>query len=657
MGIGKFQLPFKPPKGSPKNILFGGTTLPSRYKLKRKFEWTEKSLIAEESSKHNKNIPEKRLGRFIDLSRWRLLIIVLMVIIALFFMRAWQLQIRDGSDFRLLAEGNRLRLVPILPQRGKIFDRNGILLADNEPLYLLIINKIDWPRAEAEQSKIFALLRSYGIPINPLEIKETLNERPEVILSELNYEQALQFIILNQAVKGLGVKVVSRRQYYEPLIFSHLMGYLGPITISQLSEVPDNYLINDYIGQAGLEKVYEKALRGMLGKKSIEVDAFGKEENIVSSYDSQHGFNLHLTIDARVQTTLFNIVDKWLSIFNAKRAAAIAINPTNGEVLGIVSFPPYNNQEFYQGLNSKDYQEIITNTDKPLFNRATSGQYPPGSTFKTIVASAGLEDGLITPETTFLSSGGIKVSQWFFPDWKAGGHGLTNFYKAIAESVNTYFFIIGGGYEEFSGLGVERLNRQAEKFGLGLRTSIDLPNEQPGFLPTPFWKEKIKQERWYIGDTYNLSIGQGDILVTPIQMAVVISAIANGGTLWQPHLIKYLNNNSETTAESKEWVRASEVINQDISLILQRALRETVLSGTAQTLQSAPVSVAGKTGTAEWRRDKNPHAWFIGYAPYNNPEIALSILIEEGGEGSAVAVPIAQDFLTWYFTEYKNIYE
>lgn len=654
MKSGNPQLPFKSRGSSSKNSIFGESAVSFRNKLKRKSVWVEELFLADEFSAERKDIPEKHLGQLITTSKWRLFIIFLIIVVALFLLRAWQLQINQGSTFRLLAEENRIRLAPILPQRGKIFDRNGVLLAENEPLYLLVINNIDWPETEVEQQKIFILLQSHNIAIDPEYIKDSLQKRQEIVLSELNYEQAMSLMVATQNIKGVNVKVMSRRLYFNPSVFSHLIGYLGPITAEQFASSGDDYMTNDYIGKVGLENVYEKELRGALGKKSIEVDAFGKEEKIISSRDAKDGSDLHLTIDSELQTALFNITSKYLKIFDLKRAAVIALNPTNGEILGLHSFPGYNNQKFYQGLDNEEYQEIISSQDKPLFNRTVSGQYPPASTFKTIVASAGLEDGLITPETTFLSEGGIELGKWFFPDWKVGGHGLTNLYKAIAESVNTYFFILGGGHEDFTGLGVSRINKQARKFGLGSLTGIDLPSEQTGFLPTPAWKAREKQERWYIGDTYNLSIGQGDILVTPLQMTMVMSTMANGGILWRPHIIQYLDNEEEHIINSGDWVRNTRVLDQKIFSSLQKALRETVLSGSAPSLQSVPAAVAGKTGTAEWRKDKKPHAWFIGYAPYDNPEVVLTILVEEGGEGSEIAVPIAEDFFTWYFTQYRD---
>jgi len=265
------------------------------------------------------------------------------------------------------------------------------------------------------------------------------------------------------------------------------------------------------------------------------------------------------------------------------------------------------------------------------------------------MAIAGLSEGIISEWTSFNSVGGIGIGQWFFPDWKAGGHGLTSVRKAIAESVNTFFYYLGGGYEDFVGLGINTMVKYFRLFGLGEQTGIDLAGEVDGFLPSKEWKEKVKGERWYIGDTYHLAIGQGDLLVTPLQVANFTSVFANSGTLYRPRLIKSVLSDDDKVIKEFE----SEIIRQDFidpynMQIIRQGMRQTVTSGSATSLQAVPVSVAGKTGTAQWSSKKSPHTWFTGFAPYDNPEIVITVLVEEGGEAS-VAVPITKEILTWYF--------
>ncbi len=254
-----------------------------------------------------------------------------------------------------------------------------------------------------------------------------------------------------------------------------------------------------------------------------------------------------------------------------------------------------------------------------------------------------------TPRTSYSSVGGIGINQFYFPDWKAGGHGWTNVYKAIAESVNTYFYIIGGGYQTFEGLGVERITSAARKYGLNTPLGIDLPSEASGFLPSKDWKEEVKKERWYIGDTYHYAIGQGDLLVTPLQMAAVISSFANGGTLYQPRLVTAtLDKDLRVVDERAPVILEEQVADKEALAIVRTGLRQVVTIGSGKRLNEVSVAVSGKTGTAQWHSQKPPHAWFVGYAPSTNPTIAFSILVEEGEEGSAIPVTIAQDILNWW---------
>jgi penicillin-binding protein 2 len=265
--------------------------------------------------------------------------------------------------------------------------------------------------------------------------------------------------------------------------------------------------------------------------------------------------------------------------------------------------------------------------------------------------AAALQEGVVSENTGVLSVGGIRIGQWFFPDWKAGGHGRVDAKRAIAESVNTYFYYIGGGYEDFRGLGVEKINYYGDLFGLGKQTGIDLAGESSGFLPTPAWKENVRGERWYIGDTYHLSIGQGDLLVTPLQVAMFTSVFANGGKLYRPHFIrKILSSDDRVINETAiEPVREDFIDAYNVNVVKQ-AMRQTVVSGSARKLANSTVEIAGKTGTAQWSTKKANHAWFTGFAPYDEPKIVITILIEEGKEGSEVAVPIAGEFINWYFS-------
>ena len=340
---------------------------------------------------------------------------------------------------------------------------------------------------------------------------------------------------------------------------------------------------------------------------------------------------------------------------DATKASAIVMNPQNGEILSMISLPAYDNNVFARGISQKEYSALISQSDNPLFNRSVSGEYPSGSTIKPVISVAALQEGIITEHTSFLSVGGLRIGKWFFPDWLAGGHGKTNVRKAIAQSVNTFFYYIGGGYENFRGLGVDKIVKYGHLFGLGTQLGVDLAGEASGFLPTREWKEEYKNEPWYIGDTYHLAIGQGDLLVTPLQVAVFTSVFANSGKLYRLHFIKEILTGDDETIRilENEPIRKDFIDSYNIYVVRQ-GMRQTVTLGSARSMQTVPVEVAGKTGTAQWSTKHENHAWFTGFAPYDNPELVITVLVEEGGEGSSVAVPIAKEFLEWYFGEYKK---
>ena len=405
----------------------------------------------------------------------------------------------------------------------------------------------------------------------------------------------------------------------------------------------------------GVEYFWEADLKGINGKKQIEVDALGKEKKIINQEKGEDGHNLVLSIDIELQKKLEEVMADSLSELKTKKGSAIVMDPNNGEILALVSLPAYDNNVFARGITADEYGELINNPDKPLFNRTVSGEYPSGSTIKPVIAAAALEEGIINENTTFLSVGGISIGQWFFPDWKAGGHGRTSVRKAIAESVNTFFYYIGGGHQDFRGLGVDRIVEYGKLFGLGAQTGIDLAGESGGFLPSKKWKEETKGERWYIGDTYHLAIGQGDILVTPLQVAMFTGVFANSGKLYRPHLVKEVLSGDDRLIRKIETEPVRDNFINDYNLqVVREGMRQTVTRGSARSLSDLPVAAAGKTGTAQWSSKRENHAWFTGFAPYDNPEIVITVLIEEGGEGSSVAVPIAKEVMEWYFGEHTK---
>jgi penicillin-binding protein 2 len=429
------------------------------------------------------------------------------------------------------------------------------------------------------------------------------------------------------------------------------LGYIGKLNQAELDSLYKvGYLPSDYIGKTGIEKNYEKELRGVSGKKRVEVDASGKERAVLAEEAPSPGQQVYLTIDIELQKKLEETITRTLKNNNLRRAVGIALDPNTGGVLAMVSLPAFDNNDFSGGIRFETYQKYLADETKPLFNRAISGLYPSGSTIKPAIASAALQEEIITGKTTFLSTGGLQIGDWFFPDWQTGGHGLTDVRKSLAYSVNTFYYYIGGGYKNFVGLGVDLIAKYLRSFGFAQKLGIDISGEEAGFLPSKEWKEKVKQERWYVGDTYNLSIGQGDLLVTPLQISVFTAAIGNGGTIWQPHFLKYFED--PLTKKQQEFIPkkiSANFIDAKNLETVKSGMADCVKFGSCRRLSTLPFSVAGKTGTAQWNKSKNNHAWFTSFAPVESPEIVLTILVEEGGEGSSIAAPIAYEFYKWWW--------
>jgi len=582
---------------------------------------------------------------------------VIVTAFLLLFARTAYLQLVAGSRMRLLADGNRIRVLDILSPRGKLLDRYGQALVRNEPNLQISVVPIDLPRKPKEQSALAGQLAALlGKPAEEMSaMLEALDERsyqPVTIAEDLRHEQAIQVAVLSSRLPAIRLDESVRRQYItngaESL--SHLLGYLGKIDPGELEQKQSlGYRMNDTIGKAGLELALENELRGRKGREQIEVDATGRQKELIAHEPPVSGDDVYLTIDLEAQRELERVLLDTLRSNGLWRGAAVVMDPRSGEILAQVSLPAYDNNAFARGITSAELDTLVNDVNRPLFNRAIQGTYPPGSTIKPIVAAAGLQEGIINQHTTFLSVGGIRVNQWFFPDWKSGGHGPTNVTFALAESVNTYFYYIGGGYGEFQGLGVDRLDTYLRQAGLGQALGIELVGESAGLVPTPEWKKQTIGEPWYIGDTYHLSIGQGDLLVTPLQIAGVTAVVANGGTLYRPRLVRELRPPNVLTGVLRLPVPVrSAIFSPDSLAIIRLGLRAAVRTGSARSLNTLPIPVAGKTGTAQWSKTANNHAWFTGFAPADDPQIVITVIVEEGGEGSAVAVPVAAKFFMWW---------
>ncbi len=578
--------------------------------------------------------------------------------------RAGMLQVGQAADYRNLAEDNRSRTVAVPAERGGIVDRLNRPIVENIPDFsaTLIPEKLpDDPNLR--QQTILQVAEAAGLQPGDIEQElaefKTFPSASVTIAVDLTQEQAVRLGILQESIPGLSVESTMRRAYpfgaTTPSL-SHVLGYVGRVTAKDLeNNTNHNYAPADVLGKAGIEKSYEAALRGSFGSRRVEVDAAGRAKHIIAERPPVPGSTLVLAIDTDLQTAAEVALAKELKSLNTKRGSVIILDPNNGEVLAMVSLPAYDNNLFASGISRADYDKLSTDANQPLFPRAVAASLPSGSTFKPVVAAAALDEGFITESTSFHSTGGLQVSQWYFPDWKSGGHGWTDVKKAIAESVNTFFYIIGGGFEDRPGLGPELIASYAQKFGFGNQLGIDLPGEGSGFLPSPEWKERVKHEEWYVGDTYHFSIGQGDLLVTPLQVAAMTSAIANGGTLWKPQVVKAIREPDGKLVERKPEIISQPTASPSAIDIIRRGMRQTVVSGSTRSiLGTLPVAAAAKSGTAQWRTGKTPHAWITAFAPFTDPEITVTVALEEGGQGSEGGQRVAGEILNWYFSPTRH---
>lgn len=633
---------------------------------KYKKTWTEESFDVERQGKTKISIAHTKnyLGTSITSRMIALLSLIVILGILLIFSRVFYLQIIKGSYYRNLAEGNRIRLEPIPSERGIIYDRFNRELVQNVPSFSLAIVPQDLPRNVAERATILehvATLSNLSIDtINALLHKYSSYSYESIILKEsLDYTTALKLYVQNADLPGVQIKSGSQRSYAPSVNTSTLssapiLGYLARLNDQELSDLHGRgYLASDNIGKVGVEKSYESYLRGTYGRKKIEVSASGKEQSVLAVDPPIPGQNVTLTIDLDAQTKLETLVKSTAERIKNRRIVAIALNPTNGEILAMVSWPTFDNNKFSGGIDQKTYNSYINDPDLPLFNRAIAGTYPPGSTVKLVMAAAALQEKIIAKGTAFSSVGGITVGGQLFKDWKTGGHGTTNVLRALAWSVNTFFYYVGGGYEKFAGLGIDTMREYFNAFGLSHETGVDIPGEKSGFIPSKEWKKETKGENWYVGDTYNVSIGQGDLLVTPLQVAVWTATIANGGTTITPHVGKSVTEplTKKVTALQFSTHNTTLVSPQNLAIV-REGMRDCVTYGSCQPLKSLPFEAAGKTGTAQWNKTQPTHAWFTSFAPYKNPQIVVTVLIENGGEGSVVALPIANGFLDWWGKKY-----
>ncbi len=602
-----------------------------------------------------------KINQAFDARPLKLLMVGLLVTSLVLLFQLTRLQLVNGARYAGLAEGNRLRQKVAYAPRGRILDRRGRELATNTATFQLIVYPYLLPKNEAERKHIYTdVAQLLKLSTNDVQTKAEAEGldfiQPQLLAENIAYQPALVIEQQLPSLPGLILDEVPVRNYISDAGLSHVLGYVGRANEQDLADRSE-LLPVDFVGKDGIEAEYDRLLRGQNGVAETEVDAAGRPLRVLREISTQPGKDIILTIDYDLQKQLIAGLNQEMQRANVKRASAVVLDPRNGEVLAMASLPAYDNNLFSRGISETDYQRLIDDPLQALHNKAIGGGYPSGSIIKPLHLAGALEAGVVNEQTTIVDRGKISVPSIYdasviytFLGWNLAGLGPMNARRAIAMSSDIYFYTVGGGYEGFKGLGVDRLTDYYRKFGLGELTGIDLPGESAGRVPTPEWKKQTQGEDWFVGDTYNISIGQGDLLVSPLQMATGTATIANGGQLLKPHL--FMQTSAGDIQQPTETIRAGFIKPQYLQVV--REGMKQVIGGTTSTatFSKVPVPVAGKSGTAETDpgAKKRAHAWYTAFAPYDNPQIVFAVLLEEGEGGSQFAAPVIARAMEWYFS-------
>ena len=588
-------------------------------------------------------------------------ILVIFVFICL-SMRIWYLQILKWQYLTGLSENNRVRMVSLPAYRGTIKDRNGETLVSIRPSFNLYITPED-----AGDSVSSLDLLAEKIKFKRGKLKKSIGREKSfkdiLIKADISREEVAFIEENNMRLPGIKIKAEPLRNYVYKDLMSHTLGYLGEISKSKLKNTNNLfYSQGDFVGKNGLENIFESTLRGKKGHKEVEVDVSGRELKTIRRLPSESGNNLILTLDVKVQAEL----EKAMTSTPEKivNGSAVVIKVQTGEILAIASKPTFDPNEFAEGITSGSWRKLINDEMHPLQNRSIHSQYPPGSTYKIAVAYAALEEGVIDPETTIYCPGHFKLGRGRYRCWKKSGHGAVNLHDALVQSCDVYFYTLGHR------MGIDTLARYAKKFGFGTPAGIGLSREKSGLVPSTQWKLKNRKKAWLLGETISASIGQGYNLVTPLQQANMMAAVANGGMLLKPYIVKRIEEPGGTTI--KEFfpeIRGQIAGSSENLEVIRKALRDVVngVRGTGKRSRLKNIIVSGKTGTVQVVRMKSneelekedevpykyrDHAWFVAFAPYEKPEIAVAVLVEHGGHGGTTAAPIAKKVFKKYFQLY-----
>ncbi|KPK45368.1 MAG: hypothetical protein AMK74_03830 [Nitrospira bacterium SM23_35] len=562
----------------------------------------------------------------------------------LLIMRLWQLQILQGDEYRKLSEANRLRIVNIPAPRGIIFDRNHTPLVKNSAYYYASVIP-----GEFDQTKVSSLASILELPAEEIYARINISGASPIVPVRLKQGLSLEEIAYIEARKsdfpGLMIEAEVSREYPYGDLGSHLIGYLGKPGPTQLEDPGFRDVPPDmFVGQWGIEKLFDQSLRGIPGKRVIEVNALGRQLRMLQEIPPLKGNDITISID-------LNLQQEAEKAFGDRAGALVAMKPDTGELLGMISKPSFDPNLFTRGMSHEQWMAITADRKNPMLNRALQSQYPPGSTFKIVTALAGLETGAINPDMKVDCRGGIRLGNRHFGCWRREGHGVVSLHRAIVESCDVYFYEVGRR------LGIDRIYDYATRLGLGKKTGIELGEERQGLIPNTAWKKETRKLPWFPGETLNAAIGQGYVAVTPIQLAFLTGAVANNGTLYHPGLIK----NQEPLVAGKLTANTEnlEIIKKGLFGVVNEH------SGTGWAAKSSLTTVCGKTGTAQvvgYRKGMSAqserfrdHAWFVAFAPDENPEIALAVLVEHGGHGGAAAAPIAKIAIEAYMKPKESL--
>jgi penicillin-binding protein 2 len=592
-------------------------------------------------------------------------------------LQAWRLQVVQGRAYREQADYNRVRVSAIAPTRGVVYDASGRVVAANAPSFVVSIVPADLPRErEGQVFRRLSGILGMGEDAIRAAVERGRDDdafAPVVVRRGVDPLAVQRVEEQHTRLPGVLVQSDAVREYPEGELLSHLLGYVGPISAEeydlqrrQCSGLdPDQrrkecYGPSDRVGIMGLESQYERDLRGSPGQRLSEVDVSGRTVRELREEQPEPGLNLVLNVDTEFQREVERLVRE--GMHSSPSAVAIVTRPTTGEILALVSLPSFDNNVFIGTDRDNDIEALLSDPNRPLFDRAVGGQYPPGSTFKLVTAAGALHENIANRNTVIDSRGAIFVPDDYnpavlhrFPDWAVLGR--MNFTQGIANSSDVYFYYLGGGFERFEGLGNERLAAYARQFGYGARTGIDLPGEAEGIVPDERWKQEALSERWVKGDTYNMSIGQGFVVATPLQVANMTNAVANGGTVYLPRLVHQLVDQEGRVVRefAPQVVRKLPLAGDQWALIREGMEQGYINSTLLQHLRTPGLRVGGKTGTAEYYGPRNAkgelptHGWYTGFAPVDKPEIAVTVFVEQG-TGTNEASPIATRIFRNYFS-------